>query len=105
MLEFKERHKSLLKEYSRPIVHMRSQVGLGRFGLVFGAGLSKNFGIPTWRELIDNLARDRKVQGAKLLKVVPPRAGLPYRTEMLFEHFKRRRYDKGIGRSSPHTPA
>ena len=102
MLELKRRHKSLLEQYNRPIVHMRSQVGLGRFGLVFGAGISKNFGIPTWSELIDQLARERKVQGVRLLKVVPPRAGLPYRTEMLFEHFKQRRYSK-VSDDSHHT--
>jgi hypothetical protein len=71
---------------------MRKQVSANRFGLVFGAGLSKAFGIPTWAKLVDTLANDPEVQGKGILEMVPPRAGLPYQTEMLFEHFKQRRY-------------
>jgi hypothetical protein len=73
---------------------MRRQVSERRFGLVFGAGLSKNWGIPTWGELVRSIAADPEVQGETLLKMVPPRAGLPYQTEMLFEHFKQRCYAK-----------
>lgn len=93
MLEFNENHKSILKCYNRPIVHMRKQVGQNRFGLVFGAGLSQGCKIPTWGKLIEALAKDPEVNGEGVLQVVPPRAGLPYKTEMLFEHFRQQRYD------------
>jgi hypothetical protein len=72
---------------------MRRQVSANRFGLVFGAGLSKAFGIPTWEKLLVALAKDPEIQGERVLQMVPPRAGLPYQTEMLFAHFKQRRYD------------
>lgn len=71
---------------------MRKQVVLGRFGLAFGAGLSKGFGIPTWDALVAKLASDPDVHGEEVLQTVPPRAGLPYKTEMLFAHFRQLRY-------------
>jgi len=73
---------------------MRNQVVKKRFGLVFGSGISEGFGIPTWSKLIDAIAKDSEVQGEGVLQIVPPRVGLPYQTEMLFEHFKQRRYAK-----------
>ncbi len=90
--DFNDRHKLVLERDSRPVVHMRNQLHEKRFGLVFGAGLSKAFGIPTWEVLVDTLAKDPEVQGEGILQTVPPHAGLPYKTEMLFEHFKQRRY-------------
>lgn len=92
MLELSDLHRSILERYSRPIVHMRHQVRTNRFGLVFGAGLSNAFKIPTWGKLVRMLASDQKIQGQHVLDIVPPRTGLPYRTEMLFEHFKKLRY-------------
>ena len=93
MVELNELHAAVLERYSRSIVHMRKQLYLNRFGLVFGAGLSQAFGIPSWGKLVKLLASDPDVQGQGVLTMVPPRTGLPYRTEMLFEHYKRRQYD------------
>ncbi|GBE10260.1 hypothetical protein BMS3Abin12_00822 [bacterium BMS3Abin12] len=93
MFEFNDAHKSLLDRYSRPITHMRKQVDVNRFGLVFGAGLSQSCQIPNWRKLVKALAKDPEIDGEGLLQIVPPRAGLPYQTEMLFEHFRQRRYN------------
>lgn len=92
MIEFNITHKSVLEYYNRPIVHMRNQVLLSRFGMIFGAGLSQGCHIPSWKKLVEALAQDPEVNGEKVLRVVPPRAGLPYQTEMLFEHFKYQRY-------------
>ncbi len=96
MIELKDSHKSVLECYSRPVVHMRRQVSTRRFGLVFGAGLCKKFGIPTWTRLVRLLAKDPNVKGEKILQMVPPRTGPPYRTEMLFEHFRQKEYDKKL---------
>ncbi|MFQ5329620.1 MAG: SIR2 family protein [Thermodesulfobacteriota bacterium] len=93
MFEFNGSHKSVLERCNKPIVHMRKQVDANRFGLIFGAGLSEGCDIPTWRKLVEALAKDPEVQGEDVLQVVPPRAGLPYQTEMLFEHFKHQQYD------------
>lgn len=86
-------HKSVLDNYGKAVVHMRKQVKSQRFGFVFGAGVSKGFGIPTWDKLVEKLAKDPDIRGEEVLKVVPARTGLPYRTEMLFEHYKRKRYN------------
>lgn len=94
MPELNTIHKEVLERYNRPVVHIRKQVLMNRFGLIFGAGMSEGFGILTWDKLIVALSRDAEVQGEGVLKMVPPRAGLPYQTEMLFEHFKQRRYTK-----------
>jgi len=92
MFDFNDLHKSVLERYSRPIVHMRKQIEAGRLGLIFGAGLGQGCQLPTWGKLVEALAADPEVDGKVLLQVVPPRAGLPYKTEMLFEHFRQRRY-------------
>ena len=94
MVMLSDVHKSVLEKYPRAVVHMRKQVQARRFGLVFGAGLSKAFGLPTWADLVDMIAEDPEVDGRRVLGIIPPHAGLPYRTEMLFEHFKQKRYDK-----------
>ena len=95
MNKLNDLHKSVLEQSPRAIVHMRKQVSFNRFGLVFGAGISKSLGIPTWGELISKLAKDSDVDGEALLKeeLIPPRVSFPYRTEMLFEHFRKKRYD------------
>lgn len=92
MHEFNDTHKSVLERYTKPIVHMRKQVAENRFGLIFGSGISHNCKIPTWGKLVEVLAKDSNIKGTCVLKIVPPRAGLPYKTEMLFEHFRQRRY-------------
>ena len=92
MVDLRQSHEGVLRKCSRPIVHLRQQIKLKRFGLVFGSGISKDLGIPNWEELVGLLANDPAVDGEAVRKTAPPRAGLPYRTEMLFEHYKRRRY-------------
>jgi len=90
---------SILKKYSRAIVHMRSQLDASKFGLVFGAGLSKSFGLPTWRALVLDIAGDPKINGKDLLKK-STKSTLPYQTQMLFEHFRKKQYrDSGNPRT------
>jgi hypothetical protein len=47
-----ETHLGVLRKYARPLVHMRAQSTQSRFSLIFGAGLSKPFGIPDWPRLV-----------------------------------------------------
>jgi SIR2-like domain len=94
MHNFKTKHARLLARYPRAIVHLRSQVSLQRFGLVFGSGLSKSLGLPTWADLVECLAADPEVNGNKLMKRVSPRQSLSYKTELLFQHYRVRKLPK-----------
>lgn len=93
MADFTTLHIQVLKQYARPVVHLRKQVENQRFGLIFGAGLSADFNIPTWDELVTSLAGDPAIRGTRLLNVSPPRSSAPYRTEMLYSHFRKRCHD------------
>jgi hypothetical protein len=56
----------ILREYTRPIVHIRQQLNAGRLGLVLGSGVSKPYGFPNWRQLISRIAKDHRVSGEEL---------------------------------------
>ncbi len=84
-----KQHKvRVLAQYPRAIVHLRDQRKNHRLGLVVGAGLSKWFNIPDWLTLVNLLASDPKVNGTEILEG-SKRYGLPYKTELLFQHFRR----------------
>jgi hypothetical protein len=87
MAILQEAHKKLLKEYPRALVHMRAQLKSKRLSVVFGAGLSKPFGLPNWATLVEKIAQDRAVQGQEVLDRLKERGSLPYKTELLFQHF------------------
>lgn len=91
MFNFRDRHKKLLKQDARPIFHMRSQLEHQRFGLVFGSGLSKAFHLPIWSELVEKIAEDPQVDGKDLLDKFSETKSLPYQTELLLQHFKRKK--------------
>lgn len=77
--------KQLLREYSRAIVHMRQQKSIRRFGLVFGAGISVDFGFPSWSELIKRIAENSKVQGLDMLSDGISNSSI---SQLLFQKFK-----------------
>jgi len=78
----------LLSRYPRPVVHLRQQLGTKRLGLIFGAGLSTSFGLPDWAKLVRRIASEPRVAGERILSAHKT-SGLPYQTEMLFQHFRR----------------
>ena len=90
MEDFSEVDTEVLRKYPRCVVHLRRQRKLKRLGLVFGSGLSKSFGMPTWEELVTSIAADQEVDGCRILKCASKRDNLPMRLQLLFEHFKRR---------------
>jgi SIR2-like domain len=120
MIEWSDIDKRLIKKYHRPIVHMRRQFQAGRFGLVFGTGLTQQLGIPGWWDLNHKLAHDPRVDGTALLakpttetikdllehdsidticRICGAGPEETIITQRLFEHFRKRRYDS----SSPET--
>lgn len=79
----------LLRRYPRAIVHLRSQFRKQRFGAVLGAGISTDFGAPSWPKLINDIATDTAVDAKSLVegeafKKMPP----TYQTEVLFQKFQ-----------------
>src|SRR5713226_10308046 len=99
MLVLNDAQKKLLKEYPRAVVHMRAQLKLHRLSLVFGAGLSKPFGLPNWGTLVEDIAADPEVAGQKILERFKDKGSLPYKTELLFQHYRNRRAKAEIGRA------
>ncbi len=67
MIDWSPIDKKVLTKHHRPIVHMRRQFRAGRFGLVFGTGLTQQLGIPGWQALNSELAKHPSVQGTALL--------------------------------------
>lgn len=89
-MDYKDIKANVLRRYPKAIVHMKSQFP-EKFGFVFGAGLSSSFKVPTWKELVDLIAKDSKVSGEELLKDSADSTS-PFQTQMLFEHYRKQRY-------------
>ncbi|MGE4049973.1 MAG: SIR2 family protein [Piscinibacter sp.] len=87
----------VLSLYPKAISHLRWQVSQKRFGPVLGAGVSVDFGVPGWSQLVTAIAADDQVRGKTLLNGRVSRNSYPYKTEMLFQRFRSRH---PVGRSS-----
>jgi hypothetical protein len=77
--------RKLLGKYSRAIIHMRDQIQLNRFGLVFGAGIGCQFGFPKWKEFMDRIATHEKILGSDLTKISGSNTDVG---QMLFQRLK-----------------
>ena len=82
------RHE-ILTAYPKAITHLRRQFAEKRFGIVVGSGISRDFNIPLWHDLVVNIAKDADVDGFALIdsKAVKEKS-LPYKTEMLFQRYR-----------------
>lgn len=76
--------KEIIKQHSKAVVHMRKQIDREKFGLILGAGISRSFNMPTWKELLDGLARHDKVQGTRVDR---PNETPTSRAEILYRLF------------------
>ena len=79
--------RKLLRNYCRAIIHMREQIKLERFGLVFGAGISCQFGFPTWKNLIKQLAEHDKINGNDIVGISDNATNI---SQMLYQKMKTR---------------
>jgi SIR2-like domain len=84
----------LFKEYPRVVSHLRSQVEKKRFGLVLGAGTSFDFKVPLWKDLVDYIADDPAVNGKSTILGEACKSPLPYKTELLFQRFRKLKMEK-----------
>ena len=77
---------------------MRQRLANSKFSLVFGAGISRDFGLPSWEVLIENMAKDHRVKGVTLYKKIKDR---PYgsKTQVLFQHFAAKQVKNNKGKS------
>jgi hypothetical protein len=59
--------ENVIKKYTRAIVHMRDENRFSRFGLILGAGFSRQFGFPKWDDLINEIAHNPSVNATDLI--------------------------------------
>ncbi|MCI0559166.1 MAG: SIR2 family protein, partial [Nitrososphaera sp.] len=82
---------TVLREYTRPIVHLRSQYVRHKLGLVFGAGLSEPLGFPNWNKLVKEIAKDGAVQGNNIVRTHSRTKTLTSITQMLYHKYQKNR--------------
>jgi len=82
--------KDLLKTHPRAVVHLRSQVVKKRFGLVLGAGISVDLGVPMWKSLVTSIASDSEIDGKAIICNEVGGRTLPYQSELLFQHLSKK---------------
>ena len=81
-------YKTLLSKYCKQIVHMRQQYELSSptFGIVLGAGASKDIGLPNWKELVQRISQNDEI---KYLDVKISSDGDPIsNAQLLFQAYK-----------------
>jgi hypothetical protein len=81
----------MLKNIPKAVVHLRQQYKIGRLGLVFGAGISKNLDFPDWDKLVEGIASHAEIDGKSLYKNLKKRSNTTSITQLLFQHFKQRK--------------
>ena len=81
--------KGVLKEYVRPIVHLRAQYHEDKLGLVFGAGVNVPLRIPKWETLIEQIAKHEDVKGITIRKkALSKKKSHSAITQILFQKFR-----------------
>jgi len=88
MMALGKPEEQLLKRYPKAIAHMRWQLQVKRFGVIFGAGASSDLGFPKWGELVQRVAESPEVEGTTLTKEV--HKPLPIVAEAAFHAFRGR---------------
>ncbi len=80
--------RNFLIQNGRVVAHMRAQIDNGRFGLVFGAGVSKPLQFPNWGELVERIANDPSVKGERIIASAGRNLSDISKTQMLFQHYR-----------------
>lgn len=88
----------VLREHQRALSHLRERKRVGRLAIMLGAGVSRDFGLPMWPELVERLAGEPVFADADK---GAPDASATVRTQSLIRALK----DKHNGGSGPTTAA
>lgn len=86
--------RSVLERYPRAMVHLHSRRQEDRICLIFGSGVGKPLGFPDWEELVDRLAETNAIEADNLHSSPKTRDPQGSRTQVLFEHFRAKEYEK-----------
>jgi hypothetical protein len=86
--------KNLLLSQCRVIAHLRAQIASGRFGLIFGAGVSKPLDFPNWSELVERISKDKCVNGEHVVAGAGKSLSDISKTQMLFQHYRTTEIDR-----------
>lgn len=77
----------LIKEYYKAIIDIRQKVEGKDLILCFGAGISKPWHIPNWKELVKHIAGNNEVKGENILK---SNISLSSKVQALYEKFRKK---------------
>jgi hypothetical protein len=86
--------KTVLTNYPRAVAHLRRQLDDGRLGLIFGAGASRPYGLPDWKELVNRIATDPAVDAGSVFTSDADLLPLPIFTEVLYQRYRQRHQEK-----------
>ncbi len=79
--------REIMRQYARAVMHLREQKKLKRLGLVFGAGVSQDFGFPSWAKLVSRIAADPGVAGEPILAQAASNTCV---SQLLFQRYRTR---------------
>jgi hypothetical protein len=82
---------ALLERYPRAIYHLRSRLREKKLMPVFGSGASSPIGLPNWRELVNRIAADPRVDA---LRVAEGTVSQSSRIQMIFHHFRNQQMER-----------
>lgn len=86
--------RTVLTQYPRAVAHLRRQLDDERLGLIFGAGVSKPYGFPDWKELVNRIAEDPAVDAGSVFTRDSDLLPLPIFTEVLYQRYRQRNQEK-----------
>jgi hypothetical protein len=92
--ELPRNHEEIIAAVPKAVAHLRAQLERKRLGLLFGSGISTDFDIPAWDDLVGLIANHRDVQGAWLLRKLDSekagRKSLASITQCMFGRYRER---------------
>ncbi|WP_339868718.1 hypothetical protein [Pseudohongiella nitratireducens] len=77
---------AVLQRHQRALCHLRERKRSDRIAIFLGAGTSKPFGFPSWKELIDRIESANEFEG---LETTRNNQSLAYRTQALLNYLQR----------------